>query len=170
MCTPLGTLFPCWVLCNYLELLGVLHARAWANNILWVHQYLSVSQSLTFPPKTRQYTWLGVIFRTLFNNIFLVLLCATKFIGTTSLNKWININKELQFIMISPGILPPQPHVASLLPPLEQKLQQWNVPWCGCMLRTHMWNGLPCCTQSQFLNCSIMDWTGWEEAQDTGRD
>lgn len=85
---------------------------------------------------------------------FLVLLCTTKFHDSSSLHQLININKELQFIMVSPGILPPQPHVASLLPPLEQKLQQWNVPLCGCMPCTHTWNGLPCYTQSQIFNYS----------------
>jgi hypothetical protein len=43
-----------------------------------------------------------------------------------------------------PGILPPQPHVASLLPPLEQKLQQWKVPWCGFSVRTIIGKGLSC--------------------------
>jgi hypothetical protein len=55
--------------------------------------------------------------------------------------------------MASPGILPPQPQVTSLLPPLEQKLQQWNVPWWVRMVRTRTWNGLPCCTQFQYFSC-----------------
>lgn len=45
----------------------------------------------------------------------------------------------------SPGIVPPQAQRAAFCPPLEQNVQQWNMPWClRNLLFTITMNGEPC--------------------------
>lgn len=71
----------------------------------------------------------------LFTPIYIVSLNATNPCDSSSRGKAAH----------SPGIVPPQAQRAAFFPPLEQNVQQWNMPWClRNLLFTITMNGEPC--------------------------